>query len=511
MLSSTLIPPAASQKRLCYAFGPFVLHPFRRTLLRERSKVRIGPKAFDILCALVEHCGRDLGREELEKSVWGNVIVDERTVRVHMAALRKALGDQVAAPRYILTTPGVGYRFISEVREFTEAETVAGAPANGSATPDELDEVAGSGEVEAVRQIGRGSSAAPCGDPAVTAQPPSRTLRFMPAVAVGVLVALIVASLWLALYGLATLTFCITAATLFFGYQYMKDMPLSRLAVSVLALAAMAFVPSGWTLPRTAVVNMTTLTPAVAYPFVTGLRFIPQFVLIFGCWVVLGLRNDAGFLQRPILGRSYTLLGIIFQLMTVTGVVAGFDDYRIWRAGLPERWLILIGYVIVFAVNLWLWVSARGFLRKDSIHSYTALFSKCVIAYLVLVVPAVFIDQEYNQVNRSYLDKRRPDAYVATNPDAIREFRARTGRGFRTGIGEDLASMLNDPEFEHAVRTQKFYKQDFDEPFQVLGRAVMYGYKREPRSPQGEPTFVIIRFPEELAVALRFQFVGEEE
>ena len=76
-------------------------------------------------------------------------------------------------------------------------------------------------------------------------------------------------------------------------------------------------------------------------------------------------------------------------------------------------------------------------------------------------------------------------------------------------MGPDLASLLNDPEFEWALRHETFYKQDFDEPFQMFGRAVMFGYRARTRlSPQSQ-TFVIVRFPEELAKALRFEFTGK--
>jgi DNA-binding winged helix-turn-helix (wHTH) protein len=488
MLSPTLF-------KRSYEFGPFVLDPLRRTLLRDGNNIRIGPLDFDILHALVQHPGRNLPRKELVRSVWKENkenTVDERTLNLHICTLRKALGDNPNNPQYVLTIQGVGYRFISEVKEVCEEDTTATAPVNGAATGDELDDV-------------------PSHDSAATTRQPSRALRFMLAV-VGVLVVMVGVALWLAQFALAALALCITAATVIYGYQHVKDTPFARVAVSVLVLGAMAFVPTGCTQLQViaSAVNMTTLKPAVAYPFITGLQYIPQFVLIFGSWVVLGLRNDVGFPQRPVMGKSYIRLGIVFQLTTIISVVVGFNNYQIWRAGLPGRWLILICYLIVFSINLGLWRWARGFFKQDTISSYSALFSWCAVAYLFLVIPAIFIGKEYNHINTHFLDKRRPAAYVVTNPDAIKDFIARNDSS-DAKVGMDLRSMLNDPGFQSALITKRFYKQNFDEPFQVFDRAVMYGYKNEPSSPQDRPTFVIIRFPEELAVALRFQFVGEDE
>ena len=59
----------------------------------------------------------------------------------------------------------------------------------------------------------------------------------------------------------------------------------------------MSYIPSAWTMPEVVaiVINMRTLGTALAYPFVTGLRFVPVYVLILGYWVALGIRHDASF------------------------------------------------------------------------------------------------------------------------------------------------------------------------------------------------------------------------
>ena len=55
-------------------------------------------------------------KDELLQRVWSDTIVEENNLTVAMSGLRKALGGKGQYPRYILTVPGRGYRFIAEVR-----------------------------------------------------------------------------------------------------------------------------------------------------------------------------------------------------------------------------------------------------------------------------------------------------------------------------------------------------------------------------------------------------------
>ena len=80
-----------------FAFGSFRLIPAQRTLFEDRKALRLGSRAFDILVALVERPGETLSMEELIARAWQGTVVDEAALRVHVAALRKALGDAVPA------------------------------------------------------------------------------------------------------------------------------------------------------------------------------------------------------------------------------------------------------------------------------------------------------------------------------------------------------------------------------------------------------------------------------
>ena len=93
-----------------YRFGPFELQPEERRLLADGVAVRIGPHAFDLLIVLVERCGHLVTKDELLVRVWHHVVVEENTLQVHVAALRKVLGTDAIA-----TVSGRGYRFTHEV------------------------------------------------------------------------------------------------------------------------------------------------------------------------------------------------------------------------------------------------------------------------------------------------------------------------------------------------------------------------------------------------------------
>src|SRR5262249_48957656 len=92
---------------------------------------RLGSRALDILITLVEHAGETISREQLIAHAWPDLVVDDGALRVHVAALRKALGDGRAGRRYVATNPGRGYAFVAPAtREHPPSATV---PPNGAA------------------------------------------------------------------------------------------------------------------------------------------------------------------------------------------------------------------------------------------------------------------------------------------------------------------------------------------------------------------------------------------
>jgi two-component system response regulator RegX3 len=69
-------------------------------------------KEFELLRVLLERSGKLVRRDELVHEVWDPAwFGSTKTLDVHISALRKKLGDDPAAPRYIHTVRGVGFRF----------------------------------------------------------------------------------------------------------------------------------------------------------------------------------------------------------------------------------------------------------------------------------------------------------------------------------------------------------------------------------------------------------------
>ena len=103
---------AAMRDEPVITFGPFRLQLAERLLVEGDREVVLGRHAFDILVALVQRRGEVVGKDALAARVWPGTTVDDVRLRVHVSALRRALGDGVAGRRYIVTLPGRGYQFV---------------------------------------------------------------------------------------------------------------------------------------------------------------------------------------------------------------------------------------------------------------------------------------------------------------------------------------------------------------------------------------------------------------
>jgi predicted ATPase/DNA-binding winged helix-turn-helix (wHTH) protein len=97
------------------SFGAFRLLPTRRLLLRAGKAVPLGSRALDILIVLLERPGELVGKDELMARVWPKTFVEPANLTVHIAALRRALGDGRDGNRFLVNTPGRGYRFVAPV------------------------------------------------------------------------------------------------------------------------------------------------------------------------------------------------------------------------------------------------------------------------------------------------------------------------------------------------------------------------------------------------------------
>jgi DNA-binding winged helix-turn-helix (wHTH) protein/tetratricopeptide (TPR) repeat protein len=118
-----------------YAFGPFILDPDERRLIRDGRRLPVPGKAWQILVMLAEAGGRLVAHEVLRAKLWPNVVVEDRTLTVHMSTLRKALGDGSSSD-IIENVPRAGYRLSVPVQvlsqdqpsPISEARTLAVRP-----------------------------------------------------------------------------------------------------------------------------------------------------------------------------------------------------------------------------------------------------------------------------------------------------------------------------------------------------------------------------------------------
>jgi DNA-binding winged helix-turn-helix (wHTH) protein len=110
-------PPSREVADTHIIFGRFRLAIAEKALFRDDQPVHLGSRAMDILIALAEERGRTVSHATLMQRVWPNTYVTENTLRVHITALRKALGGSEAGRRYILSSSGRGYMLVAPMRQ----------------------------------------------------------------------------------------------------------------------------------------------------------------------------------------------------------------------------------------------------------------------------------------------------------------------------------------------------------------------------------------------------------
>jgi predicted ATPase/DNA-binding winged helix-turn-helix (wHTH) protein len=120
---------AAEASETVLAFNSFRFFPARRMLYEQDRLLRLGSRAIDILHVLLERAGETVTKDQLIARAWPDTVVEEGNLRVHVAALRKTLGE-----RHIENVVGRGYCFITPVvRE--EGVAPPAAPGHDAAAP----------------------------------------------------------------------------------------------------------------------------------------------------------------------------------------------------------------------------------------------------------------------------------------------------------------------------------------------------------------------------------------
>ena len=86
-----------------------------RRAFQGEHELHLTAKEFDLLRVLVQANGAVVGRDQLMRDVWGSDPTGStKTLDMHVSWLRRKLGDDANAPRYITTVRGMGFRFETE-------------------------------------------------------------------------------------------------------------------------------------------------------------------------------------------------------------------------------------------------------------------------------------------------------------------------------------------------------------------------------------------------------------
>jgi two-component system KDP operon response regulator KdpE len=98
-----------------FASGDFEIDFETRHVRAQGRDVRLTPKEFDLLRYLVMHAGKPVPHRELLQAVWGPDYGDEpEYLRVFVNQVRKKIEANPSKPRYIVTEPWVGYKFVAD-------------------------------------------------------------------------------------------------------------------------------------------------------------------------------------------------------------------------------------------------------------------------------------------------------------------------------------------------------------------------------------------------------------
>lgn len=97
-----------------FTHGPLVIDYAARTVVLDDEPLKLTRKEYDLLRLLTRNAGKVLTHDFLLRELWGPAQTDQaQYLRVHIGNLRQKLHDDPAGPSFILTEPGVGYRFIN--------------------------------------------------------------------------------------------------------------------------------------------------------------------------------------------------------------------------------------------------------------------------------------------------------------------------------------------------------------------------------------------------------------
>jgi DNA-binding response OmpR family regulator len=103
-------PPAHEEQT---AIGDITIDYKRRIVKVKNKEIVLTPKEYDLLCFLVANRGGVIERDDIRKHLWeeSKIYSWSRVIDVHIQHLRQKIENNPSDPEYIITVPGVGYRF----------------------------------------------------------------------------------------------------------------------------------------------------------------------------------------------------------------------------------------------------------------------------------------------------------------------------------------------------------------------------------------------------------------
>ena len=104
----------SSSSKNIIQFGPYTLNTESCLLKKGDERIHLSAKEFDILLYLINSKGKTSTPEEIYRKVWGSEFGDLTAVAVYVQRLRKKLEADPAAPHFIETVHGMGYRFVPD-------------------------------------------------------------------------------------------------------------------------------------------------------------------------------------------------------------------------------------------------------------------------------------------------------------------------------------------------------------------------------------------------------------
>ena len=108
-------------------FGPFTVDSETRQLRRQELEIHLSPKAFDLLCMLLERRPKVVGKAELHRRIWPDTFVVDANLNVLIGEVRKAVADKAERPRFVRTVHGIGYAFCGEAQDLEAPAATARA------------------------------------------------------------------------------------------------------------------------------------------------------------------------------------------------------------------------------------------------------------------------------------------------------------------------------------------------------------------------------------------------